>query len=141
MTHNPLKTRLSFLLTPDPFVADISRGDASATAGPGATTVSWVCRGSVVAVFTAISKGYTLATTPRRKIASLVYVRMCARPHTREPVSWCRGVVAPSYLFEKKEEKEDTDPRHCHDSRPQSVVAFGKYLKNSKIFGIYCHVA
>ncbi|MEO0380507.1 MAG: hypothetical protein AAF252_09565, partial [Pseudomonadota bacterium] len=59
--------------------------------------------------------------------------------HTREPVSWRRGVVASSYLSEKKEEKRLTYPRHCHDSMPQNVVAFLKSLKNNKIFGIYCH--
>ena len=141
MTVKPLITNVSLSLTPHPLGADISRGDAAAAVGPGVTTLSWVCRGSVVAFCRLVSMAYASPTTPRRKIASHVCACMCARAYARKPVSWRRGVVALSYLFEKKEKTYPYYPRHRHDAGPQSVVAFANLLKNNKIFGVYCHVA
>ena len=138
MAHNPLITLHSFPLTPNPVEGHNSRGETACAAGPGATTLSWVRRGSVVAVLAVISWAYTLPTTPRRKIGSHVCARMCARVHARECASWCRGVVALSYLSEKKEEKSF----FTHDTattlgRKVSWLR-ANHLKNNKIFGIYC---
>lgn len=138
MAHNTLITLHSFPLTPNPIGGHNSRGETVCAAGPGATTLSWECRGSVVAVFAVISWAYTRPTTPRRKIASHVCACMRARVYARQCASWRRGVVAFSYLFENKEEKTS----FAHDTattlgRKVSWLRVN-YLKNNKIFGIYC---
>jgi hypothetical protein len=128
-TSYGLTLRPTFRLRPDPQEAMIVSRFLARLKGQGhdkSLSLSWACRGLVVAVCAAKSMAYTPPRRHDRKTPH-THVHACACAIMRKHVlSWCRGVVSSSISLKDIDKSHDTattGPR-------QAVVVVAKSLKS-----------